>query len=289
MPKGKGFTLIELLVVISIVVFLVAILLPAVQLVRRQAKAAMCKANLRQWGAILAMYTDENNGRLPADHIRCIWLMGKSRRNGDNPNMSPVYHGFNTQDIALCPMAVRIDRNNKQEDYLDVVNYDPKIADYPKYICLLGSAFEAWEITSPSPARQFRGSYGFNNWRVSMGEDFVQNTLPLTWFRCDIYSIKGRSNIPALLDSTGPWTTFHALNEPPLTDTRDMETAFSLINRHNGFINGLFLDWSVRKVGLKELWTLKWHPDFDTAGPWTKAGGMRPEDWPPWMGKFKDY
>jgi len=26
-----------------------------------------------------------------------------------------------------------------------------------------------------------------------------------------------------------------------------------------------------------------------TAGPWTKAGGGRPEDWPKWMRHVKDY
>lgn len=51
----------------------------------------------------------------------------------------------------------------------------------------------------------------------------------------------------------------------------------------------LFLDWSVRKVALKEPWTLKWYPQYDTAGPWTKAGGVQPSDWPEWMRKFKDY
>jgi prepilin-type processing-associated H-X9-DG protein len=63
----------------------------------------------------------------------------------------------------------------------------------------------------------------------------------------------------------------------------------SCINRHDGYVNGLFLDWSVRKVGLKELWTLKWHREYNTGGPWTKAGGVGPEDWPAWMRSFKDY
>ena len=54
-------------------------------------------------------------------------------------------------------------------------------------------------------------------------------------------------------------------------------------------INGLFMDWSVRRIGLKELWTLKWYEDYNTAGPWTKAGGVQPSDWPKWMRKFKDY
>jgi prepilin-type processing-associated H-X9-DG protein len=61
------------------------------------------------------------------------------------------------------------------------------------------------------------------------------------------------------------------------------------VNRHNGYTNGLFMDWSVRKIGLKELWTLKWNRNFDTAGPYTKAGGVLPEDWPQWMRGFKDY
>jgi hypothetical protein len=49
------------------------------------------------------------------------------------------------------------------------------------------------------------------------------------------------------------------------------------------------MDMSVRKIGLKDLWTLKWNPHFDTANRLTRAGRVRSEDWPPWMWKFKDY
>jgi len=31
------------------------------------------------------------------------------------------------------------------------------------------------------------------------------------------------------------------------------------INRHNGFVNGVFMDVSARPIGLKELWELHWH------------------------------
>jgi prepilin-type processing-associated H-X9-DG protein len=61
------------------------------------------------------------------------------------------------------------------------------------------------------------------------------------------------------------------------------------MNRHDGGINVAFMDGSVRKVGLKELWTLKWHYDYNTANCWTLAGGVKPEDWPDWMRKFKEY
>ena len=46
---------------------------------------------------------------------------------------------------------------------------------------------------------------------------------------------------------------------------------------------------SVRKIGIKELWTLKWHMQWETANEWTKAGGVLPDDWPTWLRKFKDY
>ncbi len=65
------------------------------------------------------------------------------------------------------------------------------------------------------------------------------------------------------------------------------------INRHQQGINGIFLDYSVRKVWLKELWTLKWGRNFNPVNPWTKAGGARPDDWAGWgdgwMANFKDY
>jgi len=61
------------------------------------------------------------------------------------------------------------------------------------------------------------------------------------------------------------------------------------IDRHNGFVNFLFMDWSVRHVGLKENWTLKWHRGYVTSGPYTTAGGARPEDWPVWLRRYKDY
>jgi hypothetical protein len=42
-------------------------------------------------------------------------------------------------------------------------------------------------------------------------------------------------------------------------------------------------------VGLKELWTFKWHKEFDQTGPWTAAGGAISSDWPEWMQNLKDY
>ena len=65
MHKREGFTLIELLVVIAIIALLMAILMPALQRVRKQAKVVLCRTNLKEWGLVWAMYTDENNSKFP--------------------------------------------------------------------------------------------------------------------------------------------------------------------------------------------------------------------------------
>jgi hypothetical protein len=61
------------------------------------------------------------------------------------------------------------------------------------------------------------------------------------------------------------------------------------LDRHDAFAGCLLLDYSARKVGLKELWTFKWHRNYNQAGPYTLGGGVQASDWPEWMQTFKDY
>lgn len=150
----------------------------------------------------------------------------------------------------------------------------------------LGLTFNAWQIVSPAPP--FSASYGFNQELFSVRFQHGLALDPRSFKGVHIHVVPSKEATPVLFDSAWPGCALRMEHKhPPMIER--MGESFGCINRHHGCINGLFMDGSVRIIGLKELWTLKWRPDFNTRGRWTKAGGVQPEDWPEWMRGFKDY
>jgi prepilin-type N-terminal cleavage/methylation domain-containing protein len=280
----EAFTLIELLVVISVIALLLALLLPALQRARDQARAAICQANLKQWGTTFNLYTEDNQGCFPRydDDPDIIWFLRGSIAKPGDPNEQSL-RPVEARGIGCCPMAVKRGRRSTTF-FLD--SSGTRMNGWE------GSTFEAWELTSPG--RPFRCSYGLNGWLFCV--DF-NASIPMITRRAlltgiNIFSLQGKGNIPVLLDSTypyghpGEWGNL----EPPAKEGWDNPWMGRFaINRHYGYDNALFLDWSVRRIGIKQLWTLKWHMQFDTANAWTKAGDVQPDNWPQWMRGFKDY
>jgi prepilin-type N-terminal cleavage/methylation domain-containing protein len=253
----SAFTLIELLVVISLIALLLAVLLPAAGRVRKQARAVACQANLRQWGIVFSMYMNEHNEQLDWRMWKLPWW-----------RWSRWYYA-DSNDLLLCPMAARSE--------------DPKGKTGSSAGCR-GSKFAAWKMTDPiAGGGAFSGSYGLNS---------TASIRNVVGSQRDMFRTGGAGTV-ILLDG-GMWLSgaVGPHSKPPAHDG-DLDPPCDMkdfcIDRHDAAINAMFQDWSVRRVGLKELWTLKWYKSFDTGGPWTKAGGVQPENWPQWMRRFKEY
>ena len=282
--KRSAFTLIELLVVISVIALLMAVLLPVLGRVRKQAQAVVCQASLRQWGTTFNMYTTENEDSLPGGLASILWLLRGGRPNSIDPNtQGRRYHHFDTQGIAYCPSAKKPGVSGLFRSSAST-RLDDGSWSTVEVSGQFGSTFDAWTITDPMP--KFFGSYGYNDW---LSHGFTGSRVNRA--KTSLLALRNLNKIPLLLDSTLPWSGPRDSVEPPLREggiDRDSLGAFC-IKRHSAHVNALFLDWSIRRVGLKELWTLKWYKDWDTANPWTQAGGVLPEDWPEWMRGFKDF
>jgi len=116
---SRGFTLVELLVVIAIIAVLMAILMPALQRVRMQAKNVQCKANLKTYGLVMQLYTGDYEDRLPESFISLYSLetIQEARRLGGGGwnatlpkefNLRPdgVYIPYLRGDVksSICPV-----------------------------------------------------------------------------------------------------------------------------------------------------------------------------------------
>ncbi len=267
MRKSKGFTLIELLVVISVIALLMAILMPSLQKARKQAMAVACQSNLKQWGLYFSMYTSDNNGMFQKG-----WWSGQDYSGTWVAVLRPYYQGG--EKALCCPTATKPLSETIQD--LDL-NYS-------------GHPFVAWGIYNAEQRPSFAnlsGSYGINAWVRSppfaMDQTNAERPTKNNWRTPDT---RGADKVP-VLGGAQYYAGYPLLSDTPpdydgqaYVGTSNYMTSFS-VNRHNGSMGMLFMDWSARRVGLKELWRLKWHRSFPIDAP--------APTWPVWMAGLKEY
>ncbi|UCG47369.1 MAG: hypothetical protein JSU94_17985 [Phycisphaerales bacterium] len=235
---------------------------------RKRAKEAVCLSNLRQWGRIFQIYTNDNDG---------YFFTGDPGTPGYwwVKQLEECYRDWKRNKSWFCPAAAAplIDENGNMTP-------SPNI-------------FMAWGIyrSSGLGPNGISGSYALNGYMITpQHATTYEGGVPVAdgWGGLNLTN---GANIPLFLEALrfDVWprhTEEPAVNEYAAWSSNSM--ARCCINRHVGSINAAFADLSARKVGLKELWKLKWHRSFDTEGPWTSARGVQPTDWPLWMRDFKD-
>jgi prepilin-type N-terminal cleavage/methylation domain-containing protein/prepilin-type processing-associated H-X9-DG protein len=252
--KKRAFTLVELLVVISIIALLLSVLMPALSKAKKQAKATVCMSTLHQWGAVFLAYTTANNGSFHPGWGDVAPDYDLVRRSHWMDCLKPYYQD---EKMALCPSAT---------------NPDIRLGRYGTWG---PEADTEWYPTG------FYGSYGLNAWVCNPPADWpVVKKMPRrnNW---KTINVKRASNIPVFMDSC------HFRHWPRETDIPTWlenegivngMAAFT-VNRHEGKINAVFMDWSVKRIELRKLWQLKWHRSFIT------SRGPAEDEFPLWMKK----
>lgn len=270
--RKNAFTLIELLVVIAIIGLLLSVVLPGLRKAKEKAQQVVCLSNLRQWGVLFTLYTQDYDGDMPIGwNGGTMWMT----------ELMAYYDG--ADDLRMCPSVKKF--------LSEIPDWDDSSQGNDLTLAAWGiygdEGFEDGVVPYWGKDGQF-GSYGVNAWALNPLDEGVDGTYdtdpewkPLYFRKMEV---KNAAYIPLM--SGAMWDGTHPLDTdgPPLKrgvqrDTSNM-SVFAL-DRHRGGPNMLFVDTSCRKVGIKEMWTLKWHKQFDRSG-WD--GG-----WPEWLENFKEY
>jgi prepilin-type N-terminal cleavage/methylation domain-containing protein len=293
MKQEKAFTLIELLVVISIIALLLAILMPALGKARNLAMIASCSGQLKQWGMVCSQYTNEYNNmfwqgwRFNTDTATTdLWFLVMWK-----------YH--QNPEFMFCPAAkLPHDKGN----------------------ATAGSSERAWGGTVGLSWCQMhkpgvrgrdgglaywipKGSYGSNDW-VSNKTNCPKGNYsedPRYW---RTINVRGSNTIPMLGDAA--WEEFNPAqfdgpplykDNPAVLNNPQGEIGRCCIDRHKGSVVWVFMDSSVKSIGLKGLFGQIWYKGYKPEeNPYTWSyyvrngiGGIPSGLWPDWMKGFKEY
>ncbi|MHC4657624.1 MAG: type II secretion system protein [Planctomycetota bacterium] len=254
MYKRKAFTLIELLVVMSIIALLTSMVLPALNKAKASAKGVMCMSKLAQLGQIWNLYIIDNEGLFMkrgcgSDYGAVSWFYYLEE-----------YHDSN-DELIICPQATKTPAEGGHNPYM------------------------AWEDTTDF-GKYYKGSYGINLW-VANGGSCASDWLDFDSYCWGSPDVKGGSYVPLLLCSQWKDMQPHTEDEPPVYESKEWtegpydEMRRPCIRRHSLYhVNVLFLDYSVDKRTIKQLWRLRWYKDW--------PGDYALPVWPEWMAGVPD-
>jgi len=227
-------------------------LLPALAKAKQKARSVQCISNLRQWGVYWNLYTADYNGHFSNGND----LNGGTWYRGEWFSVLQGYWG--KQPLITCPVATQPNPNG--QDY-GGINYAYK----------MGRNTTAGGVVT---ATNDLCSYGFNLWGHNAPTDIQNRPKEYHWGTINVPG--NPSNIPLQLDSRwrggGPF--YDIVNRYKISPVEDdysdpsnsdpLEMQHFAFPRHNKRTQAVFFDGSARSFRVKELWSFKWHRQWDT-------------------------
>jgi prepilin-type N-terminal cleavage/methylation domain-containing protein/prepilin-type processing-associated H-X9-DG protein len=265
MSKFKGFTLIELLVVIAIIAILMAILIPALNMARKQVRGTVCMAALKQWGLCYQLYTIDYNSKLP-------FFMSGTVNSTYMETLRPYYS--DTNKMRTCPAAVKVSTVNPTG--LQAESY-------------FGYTRNAWQIDVAQASWMADtdwgiGSFGENSWiRDVLESDGSRDSsyVGKTWVTIETKNIK---ETPFIADAR--WNNAWPTNDHPVpASVATEEQMYNIGNwsqivcyvmrRHKDGVNVCFGDGTARQVRAEDLWILRWNREYSRRDVGDALGWMK--------------
>ena len=272
-----GLTKRDVMVVLGCVFFLMMSLGAVGSRGRHRAKDILCRSNLHKLYLCAFMFTEDND-----DSFWRGWLGTAAESIWWFAALQPYYG--DADKLRCCPAAT------KTEWALDG-SPGPGFDAQPYMAWGYDSWLDPHDVFDEPPY----GSYGANGWLEDKPSSSQFNSYKYWRY---LSAVTTPSQVPFMLDAqwVEAWPEPH--DRPPATedmhwqDQQDSHFVRVLQNRHNESENCVFMDGTARRIGLKELWVLKWHKEYNTSGPWTLAGGVTRDRWETyasWMADFTNY
>ncbi|MFA6566815.1 MAG: prepilin-type N-terminal cleavage/methylation domain-containing protein [Victivallales bacterium] len=206
--KVRKFTLVELLIVIAIISILAGMLLPVLKVAKDKAKLIVCSGNMKQQGAVVAMYLNDYDGVM---------------HTGSYPEGSGITDGSAGVAYIICLTPYLVENDN-----LGVA----RAYEYPSLILRKqANVFQCPAETSNLYYRSYGGNYYVFSRYELYGAIKRLKSPEITGLALDCY-FQSFCPTGAYLDNQTIW----------------MERVMPAIARHDGMQNVLFVDGHVDQV-----------------------------------------